>query len=185
MKRKEVELPGDVIVTTRREALIEAEIQRRKTSWTTEKLDEKRSQFGNREFEKQRPKLTKEVESRWETMRKTKAEFDGLMEQAGRVVMKWAPLEKLLRSQLEAEGCQKSLVENTVKARRSDFERLQRIVQNRLRPKPNPDLDFRQRVLNPATRKEAIEKYLINHTNKTHFQTEAFNLIFEELDKRK
>jgi len=129
--------------------------------------------------------LTREVEQQWERLQKAKAEFERLMEQAGRVVMKWAPLEKVLRIKLQAEGYEKNVVENTVKTRRSDFERLQRIVQDRLRPKLDPDEDFRQRILNPATRKDAIQYFLKDNVNKKHYLVETIALIFEELDKRR
>lgn len=185
MEKKEVELPGDAIVTRERDAKVEAEIQRRRGCFIDEKLEAKRGELGNKEFEKQRGKLEKEAESLWETMRKANAEFERFIEQAEREVMKWAPLEKVLRIKLEAEGYDKNVVENAVKARRSDFERLQRIVQERLRPKLDPDQDFRQRVLNSETRKEAIRHYLVDHIHKRHFLIEAFNLVFEELDKRK
>lgn len=182
---KKQQLPGHLIVTAYRDRAVEAEIERQRGFFLTEKLDEKRMELGDQEFEKQRAKLTREAEQQWEQLQKAKAALRELEERMNREIMDFAPLEKAYRAKFEAEGCSKEMIEKTLQHRRSDFERAQGIVKERFRPQIDPDQDFRQRVLNPATRREAVERYLINHIHKTHFLTEAFNLIFEELDKRR
>ena len=178
----EKELPH-VIVSTRREAAIKADLQRRRGSFITERLDQKRSELGNKAFEKQRAKLTEEFKQRWEQLQKAKTTLRELEDQMNVKLMEWAPLEKVYHAQFEAEGCSKDMVEKTVTARRGDFERAQRIVQERLQPKFDLHEDFKRRILDPATRKEAIRYYLIDRTDKKHFLIEALDLIFEELSK--
>jgi len=184
-EKKTVELPGHLIVSTQRDAKIEADIQRRRGHFITERLDQKRRELGVREFKKQREKLAKEFEQAWNQAQKAKVALRELEERSHVKLVEWPSLEKLYRLKLEAEGWPKSVIEKTVVARQKDFERAQRKVQARLRPKVDPDQDFKERLLNPASRREAIKKYLIDHINKTHFLTEAFNIVFEELDKRK
>lgn len=183
MEKKEVELPGDIIVSTRRAAKVEAEIQRNKGHFITGKLDEKRRELGVKEFKKQRDKLAKAFEQDWEQQQKAKAALRSLEDRMNREIMEWAPLEKLYRLKLEAEGWPKTVIEKTLLARRGDFDRSQRAVKNRLRPKVDPDQDFKKRVLNPATRKEALRHYLQDHVNKSHFTLEAFELLWSEVDK--
>jgi hypothetical protein len=185
MEKKEVELPGYIQVSAQRDAKVEAEIQRHRGYFITERLDQKRRELGVKEFKKQRGNLIKEFEQAWKQRQETSSALRELEDQMRRKIMKWAPLEKLYRLKLEAEGWPKNVIEKTIITRRKDFERAQRIVQGRLRSKIDPGEDFKHRVLNPETRREAIKKYLIDHVNKAHFQMEAFNLIFEELDKRK
>lgn len=185
MEKEEKELIGHVMISARRDAKIKRELELRKGNFINEKLDEERSKLGNKEFDKRRDKLTREFEQRWEQLQKAKATLRILEEQMSGEIMDFAPLEKAYRLQLEAEGCANQVIEKTLLARRRDFETAQNRVKARLRPKIDPDADFRQRILNPATRREAIEKYLIHHTQKTHFLTEVFNMIFEALDERK
>lgn len=174
-----------LMVDVKREAAAKAEMQRIRGIFITERLDQKRNELGVKEFKKQREKLTKEFERQWEQLQKAKATIRELEERMTRQIIEWTPLKAAYQAKLEAEGYNKQIIENTIKSRRSEFERAQKIVKARLRPKLNPDEDFKCRVLNPETRREAVKKYLIDHTNKTHFLAEAFNLIFEELDKRK
>lgn len=179
------ELPGDVIVEAQRDARIEAELRRQEGLFVTEKLNEKRNKLGEKEFDEQRDELEKKAKQQWDQLQKANAVIRELENQSCIELVEWAPLEKVYRAKLEAEGYSKAIIEKTLEHRRMDFDSAQRRVQERLRPQVNHDQDFKQCILNPKTRREAITRYLQDNISKEHFQVEAFNLIFEELDKLK
>ncbi len=183
MEKKEIELPGHVMVSTRRAAKVEAEIQRLRGHFITERLDQKRRELGVKEFDKQRDKLAKAFEEAWEQMREAKATLRSFEDRMTREIMNWPPLERAYRTFFEAKGEPKTVIEKTIASRRRTFKRKQRIVKERLRPKLDPVEDMRRRMLNPETRRDAIKEYLINHVYRADFQMETFELILEELDK--
>jgi len=182
---REQKQSGDVMVPSQYKKTIDDEILRHREAFIAEGFNQKRAELGYKKFEKQKETLRKEFEQTWNTMQEAKAKIRELEDCMNRKIIKWTPLEKVYRIFFEAKGEPKTVIERTLISRRRSFERAQRIVQQRLRPRVDPDQDFRQRILNPETRREAIKKYLCDHVNKAHFQAEAFNLLFEELEKRK
>lgn len=158
---------------------IEAEIARRKGLFVTDGLEQKQSELGAKEFEKQKSKLMKEFEQRWEQIQQANATIRELEEHSRFKITEWSPLEKAYRLKLEAEGYNKQIIENTLKHRRREFDRNQYNVKARLKPRTDPDQNFRRRVLDPATRNEALTYYLVNHVDKRHFLFEAIKLLFE------
>lgn len=183
------QLPGDVMVSLDSNAKMEREIARRKGIFCTIYLERKESELGVKKFENERAKLFKQAAKCWDLAQEGKRCYSELEEESYRRIMEWRELEKPLRQWLEneavSEGWTEDMIQKTVEARHRDFERNQNNVQARLRPIIDPDVDFKERMLNPETRKEAITKYLVDNVNKAHFQAEAFVLIFAELDKRK
>ena len=185
MENKEVELPaGLVIVSQGRDASIERFEIKKKGFFVNDFLAKKKDALGHQKFDQQRPKLEIEARNLWEQVQKTKATILELTEQSLIRIMDFAPLEKAYRIKLTAEGCSVEMIEKTLLARRADFDFAQRRVQERLRPPFDPDADFKKRVLNPATREEALKHYLLNHVNRGHFTVEVIKLLFELNERR-
>ncbi len=189
MSRKEIELRGDVMVTTKYDRMIAEELERRRGFFVTNVLNRERAELGNKKFEEKRTQLAEEATRHWDLAQEGKRHFRELEEASHREIMNWKELEKPLRQWLEnqavGEGWSKEMVERTIISRRKDFERAQKKVEARLRPKVDPNIDFRQRVLNSATREEALKHYLLNHVNRSHFIMEAIKLLFELSQKRR
>ena len=185
MENKKVELSaGLVIVSAQRDARVEAFKGEQRGHFVTDILNRKQAELGNKEFDNQRNKLEIEARNLWEQVQKTKAAIRELTEQSLIRIMDFAPLEKAYRIKLTAEGCSVEMIEKTLLARRADFDFAQRRVQERLRPPFDPDADFKKRVLNPATREEALKHYLLNHVNRGHFTVEVIKLLFELNERR-
>ena len=174
-----------VVTSERRDTAVERSLRELRGFFITGRLDQKRMELGNKEFEKQKAKLTEEFARQWEQIQQAKAVIRELEERSGREIMEWLPLEKVYRVKLEAEGYPKEVVEKTIMARRAGFERCQRQVKARLKPRIDPDEDFRRRVLNPATRKQAFQAFLLHHIHKSRFLLEALELLWEEVDSLK
>lgn len=165
---------------------VEVDIGRRKGIFINARLDQKRGELGVKEFNKQRPELIKEFEQRWEQLQKAKATIRELEDRSSREIMKWAPLEKAHLVRLEAEGWKKEVIENTINARKREFDHVQGIVKRRIiASKYDEKADFRARISNPATRKEALERFLRHHVHKDVFLLEAIEILWSELDKLK
>jgi hypothetical protein len=157
--------------------------------FVTDFMNRRRMELGSDKFDRQRGKLEKEALKCWELMRDGKLRFYELEEESGRKIVEWKPIEKALRQWLEnrmkANDETKEMVERTVEARQRDFIRAQNKIRTRLKSIKDPNADFRERVLNPETRQEAIKKYVLNHRDWRHYTSMALNILFEELERRK
>lgn len=168
------------------EIAFKREMEVHKGIFITETLEKAKAKLGIEEFEKKREKLTQDAEARWLRIRKARSEILDVEERMQAQPMKWNPLERLYREWLEARGDPKEWIENTVKARRQDFEIAQHQVQERLKAAAyDPAEDFKQKMLDPKTRQDAIQHYLFDSADKPHFLIETVKLLFEELDKLK
>jgi hypothetical protein len=186
---KKNELPGYVQVPANYPRMVERFLQEQKSYAVSEYLERKKAELGTEKFEKQRPKLEAEAHQHWKLAQDGKEQFRKLQEQSERKLMEWKLLEKSLRQWLENEAeysdWGQDAVERTIPSYRNYFERNQNHIRSRQNQIRDPDADFRQRVLNPETRREAIKKYVQNHRDWRHYTVEALNILFEQLEKRR
>lgn len=178
-----------VMVSTNYGANIAATMKLQKGNFVNAFLEIKKAELGAEKFDKQKAKLEKYAGECWERAQEGKRRFRELEELSGRRIMEWKDLEKPLRQWLENDMVGnrwgQDAVELTIKSYHRDFERNQNHVKGRLRRIRDPDADFRKRVLNPETREAAIKKYTHDHVNWRYYTTMAFNILFEELEKRR
>jgi hypothetical protein len=183
------EKTGIIAISTDMTPTLEAEMKRQEGFFVNGFLERKKARMKPEKFTKERLKLAKEAGELWQKAREGKRKFHELEEQAQVELITWNVLEKPLRQWLENEaqgrGWTKEQIENTIKSYYQRFEHYQRLVKERLKPRIDPDQDLRQRLLNPETRKQAIQYYLVDCADKHHFLIETINVIFEELEKLK
>jgi len=141
-------------------------------------------------FERNRERLAKQGAELWEKAQRGKRKYYELEEQSHREIMDWKtlknPLKRWLESEGEIRGWKKEMIENSIEARRLDFETAQHQVRERLKAASfNPEVDFRERLLDPSKREEALRHYLVDRADKARFLMLALNILFSELDKLK
>lgn len=172
MIKEETDFPF-IQVPVEHEAAVKAEIRRRKGHFITD-------------FVKNRRGTQKQAEEAWERLQEAKAVIREFEDRMSREIAEWTPLEKAHLAKLEAEGWDKKVIENTLAARKRDFDRAQNIVKTRIKASEyDVEKDFRESVLNPATRREALERFLHHHVHKNHFLLEALELLWSEVDNLK
>lgn len=176
-----------VQVTSDVDAIYKRELDVHKSVFISDFLEvKKREDYKN--FEANREKFTKQGAELWKTFQAGKRKYNELEERSHREIMKWKTLEKPLRQWLENEGAgrgwSKEMIENTVNTRKHDFETAQHIIRERRKSAAyNVEEDFKRRMLDPATRKAAIQHFLYDSADKPHFLIETIELLFAELDK--
>lgn len=186
------ELPEYVITEIAEEAFM-GERKRRRGMFVENFLEQKKKELGTEKVEKNREKLAKKGAELYDRAQKAKAEYYELEEESRIKVTNWSALEKLLRTWLECEGAAKGwgkdVIENTIKARQRDFQRVQSRVKAKLEAKKQPSEEeaFRKGILNPdpEIRKNAIQYFLHDNVAKKHYLVETVALVLNEICKLK
>ena len=169
---------------------VERDMKRQKAVFCSDFLERKKGELDEKKFNEQRAKLEKRAAECWDLAQEGKRRYRELEEKSGKKLIDWEELEKPLRQWLEnkilgTEDENQATVERTIPSYRKDFDRKQNSIKTRQRRIKDPDADFRKRVLNPETREAAIRKYVQNHIHSKHYTVLAFNIVFEELEKRR
>lgn len=178
---------GVVTVGSGYERAVEEELKRLKGDFVNGFLELEKKKLGAK-FERERDKLAKEGAELWDRSQQGKETYFRLEERSHVEIMDWKDLEKQLRMWLENEarsrGWTKNMIENTVNARKREFEHAQAVVKARIeKSQYSEEQVFRKRMLNPATRKEAIQYFLRDNVDKQHYLVETISLIFDELEQ--
>jgi len=172
------------------EAAYRQEMEVHKSIFITDFKEQKLAELGREKFDKEEQKLAEEGAKLWDRAQREKRKYRELEEQVSREIMDWKTLLKPLRLWLESEGAgrgwSKDIIENTIRRELGHFQTAQHQVAERLKAAAyDPNRDFRERMLDPQRRQQAIRHFLFNSADKSHWLIKTVELLFSELDKLK
>ena len=154
-------------------------------------IDKRNNHIKNRftsYFMENRKTNLEEAKKAWKKVSEAKFALDNLLEMQKRQVVKWKKIHECLRVLYMNQPTPptEEQLQKTVDRYKVNWQREQTNMKARkIAAQFDPEEDLRKRLLDPKTRKSAIEHYLLNRGSDNHFLFKTLEIIFGELDKLK